>query len=106
MKIRTGFVSNSSTSSFCLYGAYVSPKLIKRPENTDEEDWYPEYGAEKIGLKCHYCYDDFVMGLSPSRLRDDETGAQFKARINDLIQQMLIENTPLEIHFIEGEYAC
>ncbi len=29
MKIRTGFVSNSSSSSFCIYGVHIGTDKIK-----------------------------------------------------------------------------
>ena len=50
MKIRTGFVSNSSSSSFCLYGAKISHSedekiynLLKRKDDPDEVDCVIEY---------------------------------------------------------------
>lgn len=45
MKIRTGFVSNSSSSSFCIYGIYISPKDILESkieelyEKNKDESW-------------------------------------------------------------------
>ena len=41
MKIRNGFVSNSSSSSFCIYGAYINKDRV------DEEV------VEKLGLGYH-----------------------------------------------------
>jgi hypothetical protein len=72
MKVRRGFVSNSSTTSFCIYGAFV---------DTDEELMYDKcYEAD---LECYsYPYDrGYWVGLDWACIRDDETGAQFKARV-------------------------
>lgn len=91
MKIRHGFVSNSSTTSFCIYGArvetpYDEEKEIQAEESGEyydsEEDMYEM--CEKIGLEHHsppYGDGDSYVGLSWDSIRDDETGAQFKARV-------------------------
>lgn len=103
MKIRTGFVSNSSSSSFCLYGIYTDSltenkkliqKLIETEDNinTTEEaeevlayDWY---SAEKILGEIHCIdYDGFYIGESWASIKDDETGAQFKKRVEEKLKE-------------------
>jgi len=42
MKIRTGFVSNSSASSFCIYG-WTSKELEGTIFNEENQDYWPEY---------------------------------------------------------------
>ncbi len=73
MKIRTGFVSNSSSSSFCLLGLYFengagAPKITTR-------------------LKCEgsisYESEDVFIGLPPDLMKDGETLLQFKQFIVD-----------------------
>lgn len=90
MKIRQGFVSNSSTTSFCIYGALIAPPRDEAREETEEyydahEDMYEK--CEKLGLECHSTpWDsDCYIGLEWYNLRDDETGAQFKARVEALL---------------------
>lgn len=86
MKIRQGFVSNSSTTSFCIYGTRMSAPYDEEREEQDEyydsceEMWET---CEKAGLECHSApWDsDFYVGLPWDSIRDDETGAQFKARV-------------------------
>jgi len=111
MKTRMGFVSNSSSSSFVVFGTSLDitdavqsrrKKLGREPlpdgenenENEDEamyEDVYEEFGsvADEVGLMYDATFDeeDVWVGLRPQDIKDDETGAQFKARavktIND-----------------------
>ena len=95
MIIRNGFVSNSSTSSFLIYGVCLDDSEIKdllgvtSDEEGDEIDDVYEVLDEKLpkGLE-HYRpeYDDsYYIGASWSNVGDDETGKQFKERVeNDL----------------------
>ena len=81
MKIRNGFVSNSSTSSFCIYGAAIDKSKV-------DED-----AVEKAGLEYHRGDpnngDDYVyIGRSWCSIKDDETGAQFKKNIEILLKEM------------------
>ena len=75
MKIRTGFVSNSSSSSFLIYGIYLSSAeveklggLSKLLKGTDLDFHNPP--------EC-----DYFVGVSWDAVKDDETGAQFKERV-------------------------
>ena len=111
MKIRTGFVSNSSTSSFLIYGVALDWSevldLLKKGETSeavdadeDEEDDYEEdeydnvYEALEEALKDtdieeHIPYDDQVyIGLSWSGVCDNETGKQFKDRASEQIAKV------------------
>lgn len=92
MKIRTGFVSNSSSSSFCIYGSVVNVKELKKSLNImnkkycDIEDEMPE------GLEAHftpYNDDECNVGRSWSSIKDDETGLQFKQRVEADLRTLL-----------------
>ena len=76
-----GFVSNSSTSSFCIYGARVDKKDL--PE---DDDVYA--AAEEAGLECYRPYDNYYVGLCWADIGGDETGNQFKARVEALIENL------------------
>jgi len=78
MKIRNGFVSNSSTTSFCIMGEWVS-----EPEGCD--DFWDL--CEDNGLECHSPegYRGYAVGLSFDEMGDDETKAQFVNRVRNLI---------------------
>ena len=71
MKIRNGFISNSSSTSFCIYGAKI-------PGNEADKNYKK---IEEMGLSYHqYCQEseDSIVGGTPETIKDDETGKQFK----------------------------
>jgi hypothetical protein len=129
MKIRTGFVSNSSSSSFCIYGINKSEKEIKeallsKGFATEEDlvDGVSEYfynftyqckeqrgtlteeekaeDAERIFRKADgwlfesnpYDSNYSYLGLPWSFIKDDETGAQFKEKIEGKMKQLFGED--------------
>jgi len=95
MKIRHGFVSNSSTTSFCIYGAYIDP-----PEE-DYEEWEDRIGSE---LAMYRMCEQWAVGLDPADIKDDETGAEFKQRVKDLIFKHTGEN--VSCSWMAEEYEC
>ena len=95
MKVRSGFVSNSSTTSFCIYGAWVDTK------GTDIDDLYGL--AEDNGLDCHHSEDGSnCVGMAWDSIRDDQTGKQFKEEIEAAIEKMM--GKKIECHTIEEAY--
>lgn len=99
MKIRNGFVSNSSSSSFCIYGTCIdlgnfseklneSTILSKKFSNDDfiemydNNDWYSllEFISENTNLEFFRSDDDNItwIGKSWSTIGDNETGGEFK----------------------------
>jgi hypothetical protein len=82
MKIRQGFVSNSSSSSFCIFGIYLN-------ENNYEDVCELEKKIEEEGLEMKYTpSDDIVVGRSYSTIKDDETGLQFKESVKEKLKKL------------------
>lgn len=86
MKIRLGFVSNSSTSSFCMYGARIDKREAMALLGIEAwEDIDKIIRAKKLRIG-YFDFDgadsaDVYIGDSWRDIRDDETGRQFKDRI-------------------------
>lgn len=101
MKIRQGFVSNSSSTSFCIYGVHTDDPT-ERGLNEDASI-YDELSdkAEKVGLTLEVCDDSAYLGLNYTDIKDDETGAQFKDRAKKLIEQTIPKNDGLEFDTYE-----
>jgi len=98
MKIRTGFVSNSSSSSFLIYGVSIEKdefldKLNIDSDTEEHEDFdvwelYDDVAGE-LGMDYHspYDWDEVFIGASWDSIGDDETGAQFKERITKKLKE-------------------
>ena len=95
MKIRNGFVSNSSSSSFCLMGIQ-----LHNEEFADILDFAEEIPNKKLD-KYTYLYekkvdrasgygdnDDYTfIGLGIDEMKETETLKQFKKRTSDLLKK-------------------
>lgn len=88
MRIRRGFVSNSSSTSFCVFGL-----AIKEDKEGLWEDI--EAKADDSDYLCTYYGDpnewprDMYIGIEWDRIGDDETGSQFKDRVSALVEQIV-----------------
>ena len=94
MKTRSGFVSNSSSSSFIVFGAYISDK---ESEKIDTEK------MEELGYELNYSEDGYSIGCDPGEMKDEETLLQFKIRIAEEVSQLGIQVSPVKMRFIGGE---
>lgn len=121
MKIRQGFVSNSSTSSFLMYGIGIDSiedliKALGMPspeENEYENDLAIEaLLSKKLGKEKYktiieknkieffnYPEDEgWWIGASWATVKDDETGKQFKERIQKAIDDTFKEKIKCNTH--------
>ena len=87
MKIRNGFVSNSSSSSFCIFGVRLEDDfLIEALNIKDDEELYD---LELKGLNIHRdgegqcCY----IGRDLISIKDNETGKEFKDGVKSLLRK-------------------
>ena len=88
MKIKIGFISNSSSSSFVIFGRTYSIDTIAKKANinTEDEDYDCENLYEfldKTNLTYHSDHEDgcYYIGLPLININDNETFAQFKKRV-------------------------
>ena len=91
MKIRNGFVSNSSSSSFCILG--IQYKGYGADEKFETNEYVEKF--EELSAKCYSdkeCvltiqygieeyYEGLLAGAYPGAMKDDETLKEFKQRI-------------------------
>lgn len=120
MKIRSGFVSNSSSSSFCIFGAYVNgqeekmlavlkerfanePDKMAKLEEISEDDTYEllELYSEEFDLEYVAADSEYYLGRSYSGIGEDETGKQFRESVSTKLDVLGVKS---EHH--EGEYYC
>lgn len=87
-KKRFGFVSNSSSSSFLIYGTYVNSDQVKEFEERTGKDI--ESLEEEFSMYSMEYSDGYYIGESWSSVGDNRTGKQFK----ESIEKSLSEHFP------------
>jgi hypothetical protein len=100
LKIRDGFVSNSSSTSFSIYGINIDgSKLRSLLCGGPEEDFPDDDGIYELlenleGLNTYHDYESggAYIGLPWDSIKDNETGKEFKNRVHDLIREQLHED--------------
>ena len=93
MKIRTGFVSNSSSSSFCIAGIYLENWDDELEEKADKEDLFVSSGESG---------DVMYIGLDFCDMLGEETKNQFYARVKEKLEKIGIDEQPS--YYCEGWY--
>lgn len=94
MKIRTCFVSNSSSSSFCLYGIYLNQyefeEYFKEPIDKDLNDDfnYVLDGFYQNNIEVIQNNEEVYIGRSLKNCPDDITMGDFKQEIKEKIKSL------------------
>lgn len=113
MKIRTGFVSNSSSSSFIAFGARIDNDLRKEIEKEKSEEYFEELNLSKCingkTIKTEhdgYSGTEFIY-FDFEDLKDDETLGEVKKQLQNFIKEEVGVEIPLnEIGVINEEIGC
>lgn len=127
MKIRTDYVSNSSSSSFMVVGhAFDNDELVKIAEYNklfseyqDSSDEYNEWSIGaivealedkfndldfKYGLDNYY--DEVCVGMTYDKMKDSETRKEFEKKIADRLKEMTgKQNIEIEC-LVDGGMEC
>ena len=91
MKIRNGFVSNSSSSSFCILGIKLNDE--QQDNVFKNKDIHTEYGISNL--------EGEFAGFYPYQMNENETLSQFKDRLVEAFKSEGIEIKKTDIEWWE-----
>lgn len=94
MKIRQGFVSNSSSTSFCIMGVELTPDI--------EDKFYETENYRQSVIQTYSGEDGQYIGVDIFNMRCDETLKSFSERVN-----MIFKDFGIDIDselFVDGGY--
>jgi len=110
MKKRNGFVSNSSSSSFLIYGIVIEPSELLNALDISKEEFEDKHSGSTYdlldtimedvdGFEWHDPWDDgCFIGASWSSVKDDETGAEFKTRVEKTLREKFGASLKYDTH--------
>ena len=89
MKVRNGFVSNSSSSSFLMYGIVAEEDDLNIKDSEDLYDIAEDLFENELTIYANDNINGIYIGASWDSIKDDETGAEFKSRIESIFKYTL-----------------
>lgn len=113
MKYRNGFVSNSSSSSFCMYGveldkdSFIKILDIHLKLTDDDREYIEEEGAfalldiaERMDYRfITFIHDDYHwVGRDPFSIADNESGMDFRQSVQSFLDKAGVDIRPQTIH--------
>jgi putative lipoic acid-binding regulatory protein len=97
MKIRSGFVSNSSSSSFCILGVDIDADTMDKIEGM-----YMELKGTRVRTQFSISHDNGkYVGIDVTTMKDNETPLQLKQEIVDVLHKCGVDIEINNINFIE-----
>ena len=82
MKTRNGFISNSSSTSFCICGYYLEKDYFDIDDNPN---------LHKLGIESYHSPNDDdagYIGISIDKMEDSETLSDFKERCGNILKEL------------------
>jgi hypothetical protein len=96
MKTRSGFVSNSSSTSFCILGFVADKETVNKVEAAYKE-------LKGTGIETQYgidtYYEETLVGIPVTTMGDNETPLQLKQRLVNGLKTIGVEITLDKIDF-------
>lgn len=116
MKLRSGFVSNSSTTSFCIFGISfedeeelfkrIKPEMKEKCGITEAEDCSADLEYESdTELEFHSDQEgEPYIGLSCTKIGMDETRREFEARVKKGLKELFEDVSDGEVCNYDASY--